>query len=87
MSHDREKKCLDDRMIVDTSSRRVGPWSSTAWRAKASAGASKGQRPYWRCARSRKATTMSSVLPGGFVPVRSGLALTLVSLNTSPLPD
>jgi len=45
MSHDREKKCLDDRIIVDTSSRPVGLWSSTGWRAKASGGASQEQRP------------------------------------------
>jgi hypothetical protein len=30
---------------------------------------------------------MISVLTGGFMPVRSGLALTLASPNTSPLPD
>jgi hypothetical protein len=42
MSHDREKKCLDDRIIVDTSSRRAVPSSSTGWRVKASGGAWQG---------------------------------------------
>jgi hypothetical protein len=39
MSHDCEKKCLDDRIIVDTSSRPAVPWSSIEWKAKGSAGA------------------------------------------------
>ena len=51
-------------------SRRVVRWSSTGWRAKASGGASQGQRPCWRCARLRRATTMISVPTGGSVPVR-----------------
>ena len=45
MSHDREKKCLDDRIVVDTLSRPVVPWSSTGGKAKASGGAWQGQRP------------------------------------------
>ena len=87
MSHDREKKCLDDRIIVDTSSRRAVPWSSTGWRAKASAGAWQGQRPFWRCARSRRAMTMISVTTGGSMPVRCELASTVASRNTGPRPD
>jgi hypothetical protein len=87
MSHDREKKCLDDRIIVDTSSRPAGPWSSTAWREKANGGASTGQRVCWRCARSRRVTAMISVIIGGSMPTRCGLATTLGSRNTSPLCD
>ena len=34
MSHDREKKCLDDRIIVDTSSRPAVPWSSPGWQGE-----------------------------------------------------
>ena len=46
MSHDREKKCLDDRIVVDTLSRPVVPWSRTGWRAKVSAEAWQGQKPF-----------------------------------------
>ena len=46
-----------------------------------------GQRPCWRCARSRRATTMISVTTGGSMPARCGLASTLASRNTSPLRD
>ena len=87
MSHDREKKCLDDRIIVDTSSRPAGPWSSTGWRAKASAGASQEPRPFSRCARSRRAMTTISVTTGGSVPARCEFASTLASRNIGPRPD
>ena len=87
MSHDREKKCLDDRIIVDTSSPPAVPWSNTGWRVKASGGASQEQRPCWRGARLRRATTMISVMTGGSVPVRSELASMRASQNTGPRPD
>jgi hypothetical protein len=67
-------------------SRHVVPWSSTGWGAQGRGGASQGRRPCWRCARCRRATTMLAVLPGGFRPVRRGLALTLARLNTRSRP-
>jgi hypothetical protein len=79
MSHDREKKCLDDRIIVDTSSRPAALWSSIAWRAKASAGASPEQRPSLRCARSSRAMTLISVPTGGSGPLRHELASRLAN--------
>ena len=85
MSHDDEKSCLDDRIMVDTSNPRAAPWSSTGWKAKASGGAWTGQRPFWRCARLRKATIMISVPTGGSMPARYAFASTRASRNIDPL--
>jgi hypothetical protein len=65
-------------------SRRAVPSSSTGWRAKASGGAWEEQRPCWRCARSRRATTMISVPTGGSVPARCELASMVASRSTGP---
>ena len=52
-----------------------------------SAGASQGQRPFSRCARSRRATIMISGTTGSSMPARCTGAFTIASQNIDPCCD